>query len=1204
MNRNKLKSYAPNARRDFIKAITDRAAYYGLTRDKIEPISEQGDVAIIAGKPFPRAVAAKRKKLEDRIKQQSFEQVMEAMAYTWFNRFVAIRYMELHGYLDHGYRVLSTTDYTDSTDKKNGKSTAFVIPDILKHAEHLDLPGLDREEVIDLKMEGTKEDELYNMLLIAQCNALHDAMPFLFEKVNDETELLLPDNLLHSDSLIRKLVSEVPEEEWKDVEIIGWLYQFYISEKKDEVFEGLKKNKKITPENIPAATQLFTPHWIVRYLVENSLGRLWMLNRPHSSLIHKMDYYIKPEDQETDFLKISSPEEIKICDPACGSGHMLVYAFDLLYSIYEEQGYKSTEIPRTILENNLYGIEIDKRAGALAAFALVIKAREKDRRFFQRKDVNGKTVEPRICVLENIRFEEGELKNYMDFIGRDLFTSPLQTTLRQFEEANNFGSLIRPDVKDVDRMLKSLESKKVSGHLFLSATHEKVQQVLQQDDYLSPKYHVVVANPPYMGGKGMNGRLGAWVNENYPDSKSDLFAAFIERGLDLLQKRGFNAMVTMESWMFLSSFEKLRSKLVNSTTIQSMVHMPYLGKGGTSMGINFGTTAFITNKLSQPDYAGHYCYVRYFETDERGVPKEFPPKNERLSIVSSGDFKKIPGIPIAYWAGKSAFNAFEKFPPLEDVGLVRQGASTSDNARFLRLWHEVSILKIGFDIGGLKEANYSVFKWFPYNKGGEFRKWYGNQDVIINYENDGYELKEFQSTLNQGWTVRLKSREYYFKPSVSWPKITSGLFSARYYPAGFIFDVAGCCYFPYVEDRNKAVVSFLNSNVAKTFLQFLSPTLNFEIEQIKKLPYAEDITVDRGSLNKIFELSLSDWDSYETSWDFTNLPLLHPDYRQTSLKTTYQNLRTCWREMVLEMQQLEEENNRIFIEAYGLQDELTPDVPLSEITLTCNPHYRYGGVKSENELEALLLNDIIKELLSYAIGCMMGRYSHDKPGLIYAHSGNKNFDPDQYRTFPADSDGIIPITDIDWFEDDAANRIVEFISVAWPKEHLEENLKFVAESLGQKRGESSREAIRSYLASGFYKHHLSMYKRRPIYWLFSSGKQQAFQCLVYLHRYNESLLSRMRTEYVIPLQGKINARIEQLKDDVKAASSTAHRKKLEKEHDKLIRQRTELQAFDEKLRHYADQRISLDLDDGVKVNYGKFGDLLAEVKAVTGKVEE
>lgn len=601
MDTAKLKKFAQKARRYLISQVSTK-----LT------------VVLAENSAARRESAGAVKKLEAAIESSGREQIVERVAYTWFNRFCALRFMDVNRYTRIG-----------TVSPAEGQTQ----PEILAEAKmgHID-EEMVQEEIRQkvLGLLGGKitspdpQGEAYRLLVVAACNFWNRSMPFLFEEIQDYSELLMPDDLLSESSILAETREAMSGENAQDVEVIGWLYQFYISEKKDEVFDGLKKNKKITPENIPAATQLFTPHWIVRYLVENSLGRLWLLNRPNSKLAERMEYYIKPESAETDFLKISKPEELKICDPACGSGHMLTYAFDLLYSIYEEEGYEPSEIPEKILKNNLFGIEIDERAGALASFALTMKALQYDKRFFRRIATRGEKIEPNICVLRNVKFEERELADYMSFIGRDLFTTPLLNTLKQFEEADNFGSLIRPELTDVDEARRFLETKKVAGELFLSSTHEKVLRVLEQAEYLAPRYQVVIANPPYMGGKGMNGRLGEWIKKSYPDGKADTFAAFIERGMELVIERGFSAMVTMESWMFLSSFESLREKLLQRVSIQSMVHMPYLGKGGTSMGINFGTAAFVINKREDSEFRGRYCCVRYFETDDNGVPLEFP----------------------------------------------------------------------------------------------------------------------------------------------------------------------------------------------------------------------------------------------------------------------------------------------------------------------------------------------------------------------------------------------------------------------------------------------------------------------------------------------------------------------------------------------------------------------------------------------------
>jgi len=1224
MNRNKLKAYAPQARRDFIKAVTDRAAYYGLIKDEIQPITEQGDVAIIAGKPFPRSVAKKRKSLEERVRQQGLEQVMEAMAYTWFNRFVAIRFMELHGYLDHGYRVLSHPEGT-------------ATPEILEHAEHMDLPGLDREKVIELKLEGTKESELYCMLLIAQCNALHRAMPFLFEWIGDATELLLPENLLHSDSLIRKLVNEIPEDEWQEVEIIGWLYQFYISEKKDQVI-----GKVVKSEDIPAATQLFTPNWIVKYMVQNTLGRQWIATYPNSPLKQQMEYYIEPTQQTPEVqeqLKAITPEslnpeELTLLDPACGSGHILVEAYQLLKSIYQERGYRAKDIPRLILEKNLYGLEIDDRAAQLAAFALMMKARADDRRIFdngakphvfaiqesKKLDAEKITIALNAPILKSELLPREMLFEEMNEARAPLFSrknlsikgevavADVTQLIDLFEHGKTFGSLIRvPDelARKLAGIMERVEDVLAHGDMFGKAAANAMMPIVKQAQVLAGKYDEVVTNPPYMGTKGMNAAVKAFAQNNYPDSKSDLFAMFIERGLEMVPNQGYSAMVTMQSWMFLSSYEKLRQRLLAQASVECMLHMANM-----VMGIAFGTAATVWRNAVDLNPKGAFCYVEYEDIGDGNKPVAFPPQNERnkaapiSSLTSSffrasaADFKKIPGCPIAYWVSDTVSEIFQNEKKLEEIAPVKVGLQTGNNEIFVREWFEVSSDKTSFCSKGNHDFSR---KWFPYNKGGGYRKWYGNNENIVHWENDGNEIRNFTDGKGK-LRSRPQNRDYYFRESISWSFVSSSYFGVRFSDTKAIFDVGGSSAFP-SEDDKYFLVGLLCSVVSHQFMKAMNPTLNFQVGNVASIPVIskKKISFDESLVKVLISAHKADWDSYETSWAFTHLPLLHPNCRQLTLKAAYTQLRAHWRNMTLEMQRIEEENNRIFIEAYGLEDELTSEVPLKEITLTCNPHYRYGGDRSEGELEALLLADTMKELVSYSIGCMMGRYSLDKPGLIYAHSGNVDFDPSQYKTFPADQDGIIPVTDIDWFADDAGNRFIQFISVPWARQHLEANLTFIAESLGQNSGESPRETIRSYLATGFYKHHMTMYKRRPIYWLFSSGKQRALQSLVYLHRYNEATLSRIRTEYVIPLQGKINARIDQLKDDIRAAASTSHRKKLEKEREKLIMQQTELHAFDEKLRHYADQRISLDLDDGVKVNYGKFGDLLAEVKAITGK---
>jgi type II restriction/modification system DNA methylase subunit YeeA len=1138
------------------------------------------------------------KKLEEAIKGHGKEQIIERVAYIWFNRFCALRFMDVNRYTRIG--VVSPAD------------PGQFQPEILAEAK---MGHIDEEMVHDnvrqqiFALLGGKapsrdpQGEAYRLLVVAACNSWHKAMPFLFQRIDDYTELLMPDDLLSGNSILAYTREAMTPDACKDpnteepiVEVIGWLYQFYISEKKDQVFDGLKKNKKITPENIPAATQLFTPHWIVRYLVENSLGRLWLLNRPGSKLALQMDYYIKPEQAETDFLRIGKPEEIKVCDPACGSGHMLTYAFDLLYAIYEEEGYEPAEIPEKILTNNLYGIEIDERAGELSAFALTMKARAKQRRFF------NKGVKPNICVLENVRFDEGELKSYMDFVGRDLFTAPLQTTLRQFEEADNFGSLIRPDVTEADGMLRILESKDVSGQLFISMTHQKVLQALRQADYLSPKYHVAIANPPYMGGKGMNGRLGAWIKDNYPDNKSDLFAAFVERIIAMVPEGGSLGMMTPFTWMFLGSYEKLRHSMLNHSIITTLVRPEYHAFFESAY---VPICAFTLFRRELPKHRGAYIDLTNFYGAELQPLKTLEaikfPTCGWFYRASSVDFNKIPGSPIAYWVSEAVKKAFSEGSRLGEITSPRKGLDTGENERFLRVWSEVSKEKISLSSSCAIEAVLSMKIWFPINRGGGFRKWFGNLEYLIHWENNGTYIKSLKD--GSGKTrANLRSEQFYFRESVTWGAISSSFFSARFSPSGGLFGAGG--YSVFSDSKTLyLVLGFFCSSVAKHFLEVISPTLNFEAGNISLLPLKLKECEDASNICLCaIKQSREDWDSYETSWNFTSIPLLNSDFRQPTLKPTYQNLRAHWREMTLAMQRLEEENNRIFIEAYGLQDELMPEVSLNEITLTCNPHYRYGNDKNEEELEALLLADTMRELVSYAVGCMFGRYALDKPGLILANQGETIEDylkrvPEP--SFPADDDNVIPMLDGDWFTDDIAERFRKFLRVAFGDDHYEENLQFIEKALG--KNSKSRD-IRDYFLKDFYSDHVRRYKKRPIYWLFSSPKG-SFNALIYMHRYRPDTVSVVLGDYLREFRTKLTSHKNHLEAvSISANASQAEKTKALKEIEKITKMIAEMEEYErEVLYPLATKQIAIDLDDGVKVNYPKFGTALKKIVGLDAK---
>ena len=1208
MNKTKLKTYAPQARKDFIAAVTQRANLLGLSESagKFEalPAERRGDVVLIAGREWPARVAQQRERLVRRIQRDGFAYAMEAVAYTWFNRFAALRYMELHDYLGHGHRVLSS-------------ATAGGLPDILAHAADLaasrELPGLDAAHIAELKLAGNKDGELYRLLLVAQCNALSTAMPFLFERIDDETELLLPDNLLRTDSVIAKLVAEIPEEDWAEVEIIGWLYQFYISEKKDQVI-----GKVVKSEDIPAATQLFTPNWIVQYLVQNSVGRLWLMANPTSTLKAEWPYYIEPAEQtpevnaQLDALIQTrmaedggslNPESITVLDPACGSGHILVEAYALLKGIYLERGYRLRDIPRLILEKNLYGLDIDDRAAQLAGFALLMKARADDRRLFNDP--------PRLNVLslqESKGLELGELATHLAPFGVQRAT--IKALLDTFEHAKTFGSLIQiPDALNAQlpALAEAVGKANETGDLYAQAAAQDLLPLVEQLKVLGRKYDAVVANPPYMGMKAMNAQLKELASVEYADFKIDTYSMFVCRALSFVNTTGIASLVTMHSWMFLHRFENMRQRLLTEATIQCLGHLGARAFSAIS-GEVVQTCCFALGRQHVADYRP--VFSRCVDGDETYKKEALKSPASRYARFILEDFEPISGRILAYWISCDVMRHFQGERKVADHANPRHGMVTSDNDRFLRFHWEVSFANQAHGCQSREAARETLKKWFPYNKGGAARRWYGNAEYLLNWANDGFEVIEYARELYGSASRKIQSQEFYFQDGLTWSALGSGDISLRANGPGYLFDSKGSSMFFASDDVKYLMCGLFNSNVAALFISVMSPTLDFSAGSMANMPLAEQIEIRVGKQvrecsMKAIGIARADWDAFERSWDFQSLPLLTaPSDPTPTLESSYASWITQNRDTIAEMKRLEEENNRIFIDAYGLQHELTPDVPIEQITLTVNPAYRYGGDFTEEEQWTRFRRDSMEELVSYVIGCMMGRYSLDEPGLIYAHAGNVGFDPTRYKTFPADADGIVPITDEFWFEDDAANRVREFLRAVWGADTLDENMAWLAESLGTKANETPDETIRRYLADKFFKDHLQTYKKRPIYWLFSSGKQGAFQALVYLHRYHEGTLARLRAEYVVPLTGKMQARIEMLEKDATAAPSTAARNKLNKQIEKLRKKHVELLAYDEKLRHYADMRISLDLDDGVKVNYGRFGDLLAEVKAVTGGTGE
>ena len=1190
VNTDNIKSYAPLARSAFIASITAQAAKYGITATTIASIQVRGDVAIIGDRPFPAVVAKPRSALVQKIEQLGFDQVMEQVAYSWFNRLCAIRYMELHDYLGHGRRVLSHPDQSEGYQ---------ILDDCLD----IDLPGLNQRRVRELKLDGTQDEALYRELLLAQCHALHEAMPFLFETIDDETELLLPDNLTKTDSLIKGLVSGIPEQDWQNIEIIGWLYQFYISEKKDQVI-----GKVVKSEDIPAATQLFTPNWIVKYMVQNSLGAQWMATYPKSPLKAQMEYYIEPAEQTEEvnaqLAAITpsqlNPEELTLIDPASGSGHILVEAYELFKAIYLERGYRQREVPQLILEKNLFGLDIDERAAQLTGFALMMKGRADDRRLFER----GVKLNV-MALVDSAGFDAEALAKGVELSDYGLKPADLTELKRLFEHATTFGSLIQVPEGLTEKLpaLKKL-SEATNQDLFVSEALKRFGPLVQQAELLAAQYDAVVMNPPYMGSSGMNAPLKRYAKDNFPDAKENLFACFIERCCLLAKDVGQSALVTMHNWMFLSSFQKMRKRLLRAKTIRTMAHLG-AGAFGSISGEVVQASTFVLRNIPPRGYRP--AFFRLVDGGEERKRTALRLGENRFADAAQSEFEKIPGSPVAYWVSANVRESFVAFPVASSSLEPREGLATGNNDRYVRCWPEVSVGEIGFGCEDRAAAKETRRRWFPYNKGGELRKWAGNTWFLVDWLNDGEELQtKLHPSGSRIWAHNF-NLDFIFRPFLTWSDITSKGLSVRVYPAGFLFDATGLCAFAKngaFGDAAERATALGNSHLGTMFAQILNPTLHFKSGNFGDLPVDEKLGVST-SVRQAVAVATADWNAYERSWDFQSLPLLTVSCEPTpTLESSYTAWITQNRNTIADMKRLEEENNRLFIDAYGLADELTPDVPIEQITLTVNPAYRYGGKLTEEEQWTRFRQDSMEELVSYAIGCMMGRYSPDAPGLIYAHSGNEGFDSSQYTTFPADDDGIVPLTDTEWFDDDACNRVVEFISLAWRAEDLETNLNFLADNLSPKRGESSRDTLRRYLSNSFYKDHMQTYKKRPIYWLFSSGKEKAFQCLVYLHRYNAGTLARMRTEYVIPLTAKLNAHIQKLENDKTASDATSEIKVLEKSIGQLHKQQLELNHFDEKLRHFADRRIALDLDYGVKVNYAKFGDLLVDVKAITGNKPE
>ncbi len=1192
MNTANLKSYAPQARKDFLAAVTTRALRLGISATSIAPVTVQGDIMLIGSSPYPRSMDAQRNQLIAKIKKSGFAHVMEEAAYTWFNRFMAIRYMEVHGYFSHGYRVLSNP-------------SGGIQPEILQQAQNVAIPGLDYKRVVELLSQGNQQEELYRLLILSQIKALGQAMPFLFDTIDTSTEVLLPDGLLAPQSVVRKLVSEIPEDDWRSTEILGWLYQFYVSDEKARIDALVKKRQAVQPEDIPAKTQLFTPNWIVQFMTQNSLGRLWMDVYPDSRLKDKMPYYTAPAEQEPEVAaklpeitpNSLDPSTLTAIDPAAGSGHILLVLYDLIYEFYRERGYPPREIPRLILSHNLYGLELDRRAAQIAGFAVLMRARRDDPTLLDNPPVvnvlslvssyglDADTITDTLLApirgggtfsSEDVLFPElavqPRLAEAVEDLGSEATKADVKALIELFEEAEVYGSLIRvPDPLAAKLLaLRNLVRANLgTADLERQATARDLSHLVRQAEFLAARYTVCVANPPYMGGSSMVRELRDFSKDQYPDTKSDLFAMFMERGFEFIDNNGINAMVTMQSWMFLSSYGEFRQKLLESKAIYALAHL-----GARAFrelpGEVVQTAVSIIRRSSIPKHRGLYFDAT---AGDDGV------KSEKLrqgtpdySGISQLEFTRIPSTPIIYAATAREVDLLCG-TTLGDSGIAKRGLQPGDVPRMVRYWWEVSAAKIELSAVNRSEALNSEKRWFKFDSGGEFRRWFGNVNRVVDWENDGTRIKAGNNPI-------VPSEHLYFQPGIVWTKVGTGIPSFRFHEGGVINGDASPCYFPTLSLNS--VLSYLNSSTCGRLLGLISPTMNLQVTDIERLPI---VAIPEGAeviAQAAVRLARDEWATIETSWEYTRSPAIDisSGSRAADSINHFEELVT---DRNRQLAVLAERNDLLWSDALGLD-------PKHGLQIQSLSTY---GVTS------------ISSLVSYAIGCLMGRYSLDEPGLIYAHSSGEAFDPSRYRTFPADQDGIIPVTEDDFFgEEDTAKRFARWVETVWPNSPFDENLDFLARALGRKTNETAIEAIRRYLATDFYKKHLQTYKKRPIYWLFSSGKHRAFQALVYLHRYNETTLSIMRDRYVRVMFGKVEARISAV-EAATQVGSTSERRAANKKLEKLRNQQSELAQFDQRLHHYALQRISLDLDDGVKVNYGKFsdpnvGDILANVKEVTG----
>lgn len=1204
MNKTAIKNYAVEAHRQLVDQIVIKAFQFNVTEASLPEMNSDS----VNGKLLSNIEKSQLNALIKAINQHGFKHVMEEVAYTWFNRFIALRFMEVNNYLPQKVRVF--------TNENNE-----FKPELLTEAIHIELDGLDKQKVFDY-IEDNNQEDLYKYLLLTICNDMNQYLPDMFTSIDkqDYKILLFPDGILKEDSVIAKLIEKIPEEDWMDkkeemnnnepsnaVTMIGWLYQYYISERHNEVINILKGTVK--KEDIPAATELFTTDWVVRYMVDNSLGRYWIERNPNSELKSKLKFLATAKDGSLPIVDNGpkKPEELTFFDPCMGSGHILSYAFDVLMEIYRECGWTDRDAAISIVENNLYGLDIDERAYQLSYFAIMMKGCKYNRRFLKLGVKNHLSNIVETNDLDSISYvgmkETGESKDISNYL------------LTTFKDAVELGSLIKVDSKDylsyedyIDNIHEQAEYS-LDSLEWMDSTYFTVKKLVKQADILSRKYCITTTNPPYMS--KMDGNLKKFVVKNYKDYFSDLFAVFVKRNFDFTVENGYLGFMTPFVWMFIKSYEKLREYIINNKFISTLVQMEYSAYEEATVPI---CSYVLKNKKS--DELGYYFRLSDFkggmEVQKQKVLEAINNKNcGYFYETSSENFSKIPGSPIAYWVSEKFLNGFSENQNLRDISIARSGLSTGNNEKYMRLWYEPSALNIAFDMSSNEEYSASRKKYVPCNKGGSFRRWFGNNDYIVDWTNP--------SSMHRPRTTYMN---LYYKPAITWSAITSGLFNARYYDRGFLFDHAAASLFLNEKKKENYVLGLLNSKVGQYILSMINPTINTGADVVSKIPIIFEMTDQCENLvhTNIIQ-SKSDWDSFETSWDFTVHPLVKNHV--TTISEAYELWDKECNDRFNQLKANEEKLNRIFIDIYGLQDELDPYVEDKDVTVR----------------KADLIRDI-KSFISYAVGCMFGRYSLDKAGLVFAggnfddvywkHQGFAGYDRNDHLplgsgyagisfvkvhypllrdnedvtkatklSYEPDVDDIIPICDEEYFEDDIVSRFVEFVRCVYGENTLEENLKFIADALGGKG--NPREVLRNYFLNDFFKDHCNTYQvtgsgKRPIYWLFDSGKKNGFKALVYIHRYTPDLIARMRTGYVHPLQSQYRTQIEMLNNQIDEAGSTSEKVKLQKQLKKITEQSQELGKYEEVIHHWADKMEPMDLDDGVKVNYAKFQELLAKIK--------